>query len=549
MRIKIIILSVICFFAASSLQAGTPKESRNFEISKNLDTFISLFKELDLFYVDSIQPEQLIHSAINKMLAGLDPYTTFIPESELEDLKYMTTGEYGGIGAIISERDDKIIIIEPYEDMPAQKNDLRAGDIITEINGQKLKGKTSADASSMLKGQPGEKVTVTIERFGEKKPISKEIVREKIQENPVDFYSVYDDIAYIHLSGFKDKASSELKKALVELNTKHNLKGVVLDLRGNPGGIIEESIDISNLFLPKGQIIVSTKGKDKQWDRIYKATREAWNVEIPMAVLVDEGSASASEIVAGAMQDLDRAVIIGNKTFGKGLVQTTRPITFENYLKVTTAKYYTPSGRCIQAINYENRDKNGRALKIADSLIHEFKTTNGRIVKDGGGIEPDIKLEQPEILNITYTLLTDYLIFDYATKYRQEHQHIAPAEDFVFSDEDFEDFKTFLKSKDFKYELKSSTAFKTLQEIAKLEGYDEIAKEELEALELKLQPDTDKNLEQHKQQIIELISTEIVKRYYFKQGEITEALKHDDGLKKAIEVLKDKEHYNQILKK
>ncbi len=549
MPLKQKILSFILLFSltASSFAATAEKQDRYFEIAKNLDIFNSLFRELDLFYVDSIQSQELVRSAIDKMLLGLDPYTTYIPESEIDDLKYMATGEYGGIGSVITQRGDRIIISEPYENMPAQRAGLKAGDSLVEVDGQKVKGKTTSEVSAMLKGEPGETVTVVVERPGDKKLIKKEIIREKIMLNPVDFYEVKDGIAYIHLSSFTDKASMEVKKALVDLKAKNEVTGLVLDLRGNPGGIIDEAVNICNFFIPKGKEVLATRGKDKQFDKVYKTLREPLDIETPMVVLVDGSSASAAEIVAGALQDLDRAVIIGNRTYGKGLVQTTRPVGYEAYLKVTTAKYYTPSGRCIQAIDYEHKDKNGYAAKIADSLIHEFKTTRGRIVKDGGGVAPDITLKEPETLDISYRLVSDFLIFDYATEYCQKHPQIPSVDKFVFTDSDYEDFKQFLKSKNFTYQLRSTTVLNNLKEIAKIEGYGDIAKEEFDALANKLKPDTDKDLELLKTSIEELLSQEIVKRYYYQKGEIQQSLKNDEGLAKAIEVLKDKAEYNKIL--
>ena len=545
MLTKRTIITVVLFLslAGFSYSASVEKESRNFEITKNLDIFNTLLRELDLFYVDSIKPRELIPLAIDKMLMGLDPYTVYIPESEIQDFKYMATGEYGGIGAIITERDGRIMITDLHENMPAHKVGLKIGDYIISIDGEKIKNSSTTDVSAMLKGEPGDIVTIVVERAGEKKQLKKEIIREKIQVSSIDYYGVHNNIAYIYLSSFTDKSAAEVKKALVEMKSKHDLKGLVLDLRGNPGGIIEEAVGISNLFLPKGKEVLSTKGKNTQWDKTYKTTREPFDAEIPIVVLVNDESASAAEIVAGALQDYDRAVIIGNRTYGKGLVRTTRPVGYSSYLKVTTAKYYTPSGRCIQAIDYEH--KSGR---IADSLTHEFKTAHGRTVKDGGGITPDITLKDIETLDISYRLLADFIIFDYATKYYQKRPKIESIEDFEFTDEDFEDFKEYLKSKDFTYQLRSSIALNKLREIAKIEGYTDIAKEEFDALERKLIPDTDKDLEALKPTIKRLLGAEIAKRYYYRQGVIQQILKSDEGFIKAVEVLNDSGLYNKILK-
>jgi carboxyl-terminal processing protease len=544
------LIGLFCYlFSIPSYSATTNHEGdRNFEIIKNLDLLNAVFRELDLFYVDSIKPQELIRSTIDKMLEELDPYTNFIPESEFSDLKYMATGEYGGIGVtIVQRKDSSIVVVDTYENMPAQKAGIKAGDCIVEINGIKMQGKADGYASELLRGEPGETVTLLIKRPGESKLLKKAFTREIVQLNPVDYYNVYDGIAYVYLSAFTEKSGAELKKVLLDMKTKNTLKGLIIDVRGNPGGIIDEAVEICNLFVPKGKEIVYTHGKDKQWDRSYKTVREPLDAEIPIVVLVNEESASASEIVAGALQDLDRAVVVGSRTFGKGLVQTTRPIGYGGYLKVTTAKYYTPSGRCIQAIDYEHKDKNGHAEKIVDSLTHEFKTANGRIVKDGGGITPDVILKDPETLDISYRLVADLLIFDYATNYCLNHSQISPVEDFMLTDADFEDFKQFLNTQKFSYQLRSNTILKSLKEIVKLEGYGDISKDEIEALEKKLSPNTDNDLELHKKSIMQLLSIEIVKRYYYQKGEIKEMLKYDDGLKKAIEILSNPEQYKKIL--
>jgi len=547
MKQKSLLLSLILSLAALCYAADN--DARYFEISKNLDIFNSLFRELDLFYVDTIDTKTLVRTAIDNMLEELDPYTTYISESEIKDLELMTTGEYGGVGAIIGKKGDSTVIMELYENMPAHKNGLQTGDVIVEIDGQRMTAaKTTTEISEMLKGEPGKPVSVTVKRTGEKKEIKKDIIREKIQIDAVSYYNIYDNVAYIYLSGFTDKATNELKKAFTALKAKNNLEGLVIDLRGNAGGIIDEAVNICNLFLPKGTEVVSTRGKDKQWDKTYKTLREPLDVNIPIVVLVNEMSASAAEIVAGALQDLDRAVVIGNRTFGKGLVQTTRPLDFNGFLKVTTAKYYTPSGRCIQAIDYEHKDEEGQANRIPDSLTHEFKTTHGRIVRDGGGITPDITIDEPETLNITYKLVTDHLIFDYVTDYVHRHPQIVSLDEFVFSDEEYDNFKQYLKSKKFTYTLKSSEILQKLKDIIKLEGYGELSEAEFSALEEKLKPNTDKDLDTFRDSVKKLISTEIAKRYYFQKGEIREALKSDDGLKKAIELLKNKEEYDKLLR-
>lgn len=545
MNRKILFFILLSNFSFSCLFASSNTSSRNFEISKSLDIFNSMFRELDLFYVDSIKVDSFVRQTMDQMLVNLDPYTTYIPKSDEDELKYMTTGEYGGVGALITQRKEQVIISEVYENMPAQKNGLVAGDVLLEIDGEKVKGKTISQVSDLLRGEPSTEVSVVYLRND--KTHKKKFQREKIQLNPVDYFDVYDEIAYIHLSSFTDKSSEEIKKIFLDLKTNKKIEGLVLDLRGNPGGIVDEAIKICNFFLPKGQVVVETKGKNKQWDKVYKTQKEPLDVEIPIAILVNGASASASEIVAGALQDLDRAVVIGSRTYGKGLVQTTRPLSYGGYLKVTTAKYYTPSGRCIQAIDYEHKNKDGRAERIPDSLTSVFKTTKGRVVRDGGGVSPDFIIKEPEVLDISYRLASDFFIFDFVTEYCKKHAQLPPVADFVFSDQDYLDFKNFLKGKDFSYQLRSSAVLKNLKEIAKLEGYLDVSEKEFEALEQKLTPDTDKDLDLFEKEIRELLSVEIVKRYYFQKGAMQESLKQDEGLKNALDILKDKKTYKSYL--
>lgn len=526
---------------------GFNRDARNFEISKNLDIYYSLFRELDLFYVDSIKPEKLIKSSIDDMLKGLDPYTVYIPETDMEDFKFMTTGEYGGIGSLIGQRDGFVLISDPYEGMPAQRAGLKAGDVLIEIDGTKLKGKSVSDVSDMLKGTPGTSFNLKVRRPGEDKPLEFDIKREKITINPVAFYGIIkNDIGYIRLTNFTDKAGDETEKALLDLKSQ-GAKAIVLDLRSNPGGILDEAVKVANLFVKKGAEIVSTKGKVKQWDKVYKTTRNPIDPDIPLAVLVNSGSASASEIVAGAIQDLDRGVVIGTRTFGKGLVQTTRSLSYNSQLKITTAKYYIPSGRCIQALDYTHRNEDGSVGRIPDSLITEYKTKNGRTVKDGGGILPDVKSEYDRPGNITIELVRNYIIFDYATQYAHKTKSIADPENFEFTDAEYENFIAYVKGKDFKYETKSNEMLEKLAETIKLEGYDDISKEGLESLRVALEPHLEKDLQVFKKEISELITQEIVKRYFFQKGEIEVALKDDKILDKAIEVLNDDNNLRKIL--
>jgi len=530
----------------SGFAAKKEKTSREFEISKNLDIFNSLYKELDLFYVDTIRPEKEIKNGIDAMLGNLDPYTNYIPESEMDDLKFMTTGEYAGIGAMIGQKDGRTVISEIYEGMPAYKNGLKVGDIFVEIDGIKIDKKKNSEVSEMLKGQAKTMVKVTVERMGEKKPITKEITREKIVINPIAYSGVLDDrIGYINLSSFTDKSADLFKEAFLDLKNNKKVESLIIDLRNNPGGILPEAVKITNFFVDKKSTIVYTKGKVKQWDDIYKATKDPIDKEIPIVVLVNRNSASAAEIVAGALQDLDRAVIAGERTFGKGLVQTTRELPYGGSLKVTIAKYYIPSGRCIQAIDYTHRSKDGFLQRIPDSLTTEFNTSKGRIVRDGCGIYPDLFVEPEKNATISYYLYSKNLIFDYVNNYQSTRATIPPLKDFKFTD--YGEFKEFVKSKNFTYKLKTEDLLNNLIDVAKEEGYHDISENEFNALKEALSHDLDKDLELFKDEITELISIEIAKRYYYQKGEIIETLKKDKTSREAIALLKDKERYKALL--
>jgi carboxyl-terminal processing protease len=545
-----IFLASILFINANVFGEEKKQSERNFEISKNLDIYNSLFRELDLFYVDSIKPKKLITESINDMLGSLDPYTDYIPEEETKDLKFMTTGEYGGIGALISQnKDNEICIAEPYEGKPADKAGLKAGDIVKEIDGVKLKGKSVSDVSDLLKGQPATSVKITIERYNEKSPIVKTINREKIQINPVSYYGmVGDKIGYILLNQFTDKAGDGIKAAILDLKNNHHVESLILDLRSNPGGLLDQAVAITNFFVPEGLEILSTKGKVKQWDVTYKTTQAPIVPDMPLAVLVNSNTASASEIVSGAMQDLDRGVIIGTRSYGKGLVQATREVSYNGHLKVTTAKYYTPSGRCIQAIDYAHRNEDGSIARIPDSLTHVFKTKNGRTVKDGGGITPDVEVKNEQKMNISYYLYSKNMIFDFATQYAAKNKKIASPEEFKLTDKDYDDFKAFLKSRNFSYTLKSAESLHKLKEMADYEGYGDLSKDEFSALEKKLTANTDRDLDLFKSDIEDMLNSEIIKRYYYQQGSIRYTLKSDPELKKALEILRDKNQYDNILK-
>lgn len=519
-----------------------------FEISKNLDIFTSLYQELNVFYVDETDPGELMKTAIDAMLESLDPYTTYIPESESEDFRFMTTGQYGGIGAIISLRDDYVIIAEPYEGFPAHKAGLIAGDKLLEINGKSVKGKTTEDVSKVLKGQPNTTVNVLVEREGEDRPFELKLTREEVKVKSVPYYGmVSDSIGYIKMTSFTRRVTQETKIALEELKKENDLKGLVFDLRSNPGGLLGEAINTTNLFIGQGEEVVSTKGKSKDWDKTYKTSRPVVDGEIPLVVLVNSRSASASEIVSGAIQDLDRGVIIGQRSFGKGLVQNTRDLSYNTKLKVTTAKYYIPSGRCIQALDYSSRNEDGSVGKVPDSLKTAFATRNGREVWDGGGVNPDIVLEPHKYSNILRSIMSKRHIFDFANKYYREHASISNPFAFTISQELYDDFANYLMDKEYEYETKTEKAIKKLQKEAEKEKYSNDLETELQALLSKMDYSKTNDIERFQDEISEVLEGEIVTRYYFQKGRIEASLKHDKEIEKAIEVLNNPALYNGIL--
>ena len=520
-----------------------------FEISKNLDIFSSLYKELNIYYVDETDSGDLMKTAIDAMLESLDPYTTYIPESEKEDFEFMTTGQYGGIGAVITKKGDWVYVSEPYEGFPADKAGLIAGDKFVEIAGKSVEGKSTEDVSKVLKGEPNTSVKVLIEREGVKKPFEVEITRQEIKLNSVPYYGmVSDSIGYIKTRSFTRNISKEVSDAYNELNSDNQLKGLVLDLRSNPGGLLNEAIKMSNLFIDQGQEIVFTKGKVKEWDKSYKTRSTALDTTMPLVVLINRSSASASEIVSGAIQDLDRGVVLGQRSFGKGLVQQTRKLSYNAQLKVTTAKYYIPSGRCIQALDYSNRDEDGSVGKIADSLRTEFKTlVNKRTVYDGGGITPDIEIEPHKYSNILRSVISKRHIFNFANSFRSANDSISSAKTFVVTDAIYDDFKQFLNDKEYEYETKTEKTISAIKKDAEKEKYLEDLEEELEALTLKMEQSKNNDIERFRDEIVEVLEAEIATRYYYQKGKVEATLKHDEELAEAINVLNDLEKYNAIL--
>ena len=518
-----------------------------FEISKNLDIFITLFKELNLYYVDETQPGDLVEKGIDGMLLSLDPYTTYIPETDIEDYRFMTTGQYGGIGAMIRKKDSLMVVAEPYEGFPAMKAGLLAGDVILEVNEKSTEGKSTGDISSFLKGQPQTEVKVRIKRFGVDKPFDVTIKREEIQIKSVPYLGMLnEEVGYLNLSSFTDNCSQDVKDAVVELKAK-GMKKLVLDLRGNPGGLLKEAVALSNLFVSKGEMIVSTKGKVKEWNKDYKATQSPLDKDMPLAVLVNRGSASASEIVSGVIQDLDRGVIIGERTFGKGLVQTTRPLSYNSQLKVTTAKYYIPSGRCIQALDYSNRNEDGSVGKVPDSLITKYETRAGRPVFDGGGINPDVEVKPMPLSDIAFNLGLKMLYFDFATEYRHQHKEIAAVKEFDIDENLYSEFKSWLETKEFDYTTDSEKVMEKLKEVAEEEKYFERIEVEYNALNEQVRHNKTHDLEEFQEEVKDLLRGEIVSRYHHQKGRIEAMLEDDSDVKKALEILADTEEYKRIL--
>jgi carboxyl-terminal processing protease len=519
-----------------------------FEITKNLDIFVTLFRELNLYYVDETKPGDLMKTGIEGMLESLDPYTNYIPESDIEDFRFMQTGQYGGIGALIRTMDKKIVIAEPYEDSPAQKAGLEAGDVIIEVNGKSAEGKNTEDISKILKGQPNTEVKLVLRREGVDKPIEKTIMREEIKVKSVPHYEMLNnEVGYIKLNQFTDKCTEEVQTAFKELKEKKGMKALVLDLRGNPGGLLNEAVSLSNLFVEKGQLVVSTKGKVKEWEKTYKAANQALDLEIPLVVLVNSGSASASEIVSGTIQDLDRGVVVGQRSYGKGLVQTTRPLSYNTQLKVTTAKYYIPSGRCIQALDYSHRNEDGSVGKVPDSLMKKFTTKNGRVVYDGGGVLPDIVLEPVAYSQIARALTNKNMIFNFATKYKREHPTIPSVKEFQITDELFTEFTTYISDKDYEYSTRSEDVVKKFKETAEKEKYFNDVEKEYEALKAKLNRNKDEDLVTFKEEIKELLKEEIVSRYYYQKGRVESLLARDPDVNEALSILADKSKYSSLL--
>jgi carboxyl-terminal processing protease len=542
---KFTLIAVIILTAILSTAFLINQESRDFRIGKNLDIFFSLFRELNTFYVDEINPDKIIRTGIDNMLKSLDPYTVYYSESEIDDFAFMTTGKYGGIGCQVRNSGDYAIITQVYKGFPADLAGIKAGDLIKKVDGVSLKGIGTDNVSDKLKGDPGSEVVLTVDRDGNESDFK--MKRARISIPAVSFYGMLDDkTGYIRFSSFTQNSVDEVKKAFIAIKAM-NPKSVILDLRGNPGGLLSESVEIVNLFVGAGNEVVSTRGKVKQFDAVYKTTGQAIDEKIPLAVIINRGSASASEIVAGAIQDLDRGIIVGQRSYGKGLVQITRPLSYNTQLKVTTAKYYIPSGRCIQALDFSHPNEDGSVGVIPDSLISEFKTRNGRIVRDGGGITPDVEIIPETLSQVATELYLRNFIFDYATQYFRAHPGIKSPEQFVYTDQDYNGFKKFLNDQGFSYTTFTEQSFSDLVENAKREKYYEMHKDLFTALEKDIAHSLDEDLATFRNEIQGLIEDEIIGRYFYEDGAIAWTVKNDEQVKKAVEVVNNKELYSSII--
>ncbi|MBQ9638704.1 MAG: S41 family peptidase [Bacteroidales bacterium] len=528
---------------------STAQNDKSFEISKNLEIFAKIFKDVNAHYVDEIEPGKVVKTAIDAMLSSLDPYTNYYPESDMEDVKLQLLGEYGGIGALIHQKGEDVFISSPYEGLPADQAGLRAGDRIISVGGESAKGKTTAEVSSILRGQAGTPITLKLERNGE--TFERTLVRRAIKLENVPYYGlVGSDIGYIKLNEFTQDAAKNIRAALLSLKqTQPDLRGLILDLRGNGGGLLNEAVDIVNLFVRQGELIVETKGKIAARNTRHFTTTKPVDTELPLVVLINGYSASASEIVSGSLQDLDRAVIVGSRSFGKGLVQNILPENYNTQMKITVSKYYIPSGRCIQALDYAHRDENGRATKIPDSLKTAFKTRHGRTVYDGFGIEPDVEMKDQYMSSISMELVAKLHYFDYATRFRREHESIAKPSEFEITDNIYNDFKQYLSTQKLDYSTATEHALKELRKVAKEENYLDSIAPTLDALEQRFRDDKAGDLDKFRPEVASLLKSEILSRYYYERGRIEGSLRGDPDVEKAIEILHDPAQYKKLLSK
>ena len=547
---KIFLAAGLC--CMSAIPVSAQKDSNhNFEISKNLEIFNDIYKQLDMFYVDSLSADTVIEWGIDAMLRQVDPFTVYYPEEGMDELKEMTTGKYAGIGAVIRfyKKEDRVMVIEPQEDSPAIEAGVKGGDLILSIDGKDMKGKSTQEVSENLRGDAGTTFELTVKRAGVEHPLSFKITRRNIAMPPVPYYGmVSDGIGYIYFERFVDGCSRDVRRAVVDLK-EQGAKALVIDMRGNPGGPLSEAVEVTNLFVPRGQKVVYTKGKLASVNSEHYTKKEPLDVDIPVAVLVDGSTASSAEIVSGAWQDWDRAVIVGERTYGKGLVQMIREVPYHGSLKVTTSRYYIPSGRCIQAYDYRHLNPDGSAKTLPDSLTKAFKTAGGREVRDGGGIKPDVVITPDSLPSIVYDIATSDVLLDYVNHYVQTHATIAPAGDFSLTDADYADFVKMVEESDFTYKRRTEEMMKLLERTARFEGCYEGAKPEFEALAAKMKGvAADLELPKNKEEIKSVLESDIVARYYFRRGVVQQQLKTDKDLKTALEILTDTERYESLLK-
>ncbi len=545
---KKLLLGTSALMIAGGLTAFN-RDDRFFEIARSLDIYATMFKELNMYYVDEVNPNRMVKTSIDAMLKNLDPYTNFFAEDEIEDYMTMTTGRYNGIGALVGQRQNKSIVMMIYEGTPAEKSGLRIGDEILKVDGVTVKDRKDADPGKLLRGQTNTPVKLTVKRYGQKDPLELTVMRDVVKMTNVPYYGmINDEVGYIDLKDFTATAAREVRQAVIELKGK-GMKKLILDVRENPGGLLNMAIDISNLFIPKDSEVVTTKGKVQEWNKTYTALAPPLDLEIPIAVLVNSRSASAAEIVAGVIQDYDRGVLIGQRSYGKGLVQTTRELSFNTKLKITTAKYYIPSGRCIQAIDYSHRNPDGSVGKIPDSLRTAFKTKAGRVVYDGGGVLPDLVTEEPNPTPIALSLTNKGLIFDYAVKYRNEHPTIKPAREFRLTDAEYTEFANWLKDKEYDYTTQVEKDLGTLEASAKKEKYFDQIQDQLKALKTRVGHSKDADLVTFKPELKALLENEIAGHYYLQKGMKEVSFNNDPEMKAALDLFKDMNKYRGILKK
>jgi carboxyl-terminal processing protease len=544
---KRLIIGSSCIAALCIVFSFTTPSERYFEIAKNLDIFATLFKEVNALYVDDVNPNKLVKTGIDAMLESLDPYTNYIPENMVEDFRTMNTGQYGGIGAYTREIDNRTVVTMILESFTAQKSGLKIGDEIIKIDNVDLSKISAEEEGQLMKGQIGTPVSLTIKRMGVEQPIKIDFKREKIKVSNVPYYGMMENnIGYIQLLEFTPDAGKEVKNALIALK-ENGAKAIILDVRGNPGGLLFEAVNICNIFLPRGKLVVSTKGKIEEHNQNYETLNAPVDTEIPVAVLINRGSASASEIVAGTLQDYDRAIIIGEKSYGKGLVQVSRPLSYNSQLKVTTAKYYTPTGRCIQVLDYTHRREDGSVGSIPDSIKQSFKTSTGRVVYDGGGIDPDVKTQPKEAHPITHKLYEAGFIFDYATLYAHNHSTIADPRNFSLSNEEYQQFTGWMKGKNYTYNSYLDQQLKELNREAKREKYYADLKPQLEQIQTMIEDSKKNELQLYKDQIKMLLEEDIASRYYLEKGSVEAGFKYDQDIKKASEILLAQQQYKKIL--